>query len=218
MNESNEKIVKRKDPGKMVKIIIASMIGALVLLALLVWLLESVAGDGGERETLPPVDPLKLHETKEEDFDIMEYDEYLDLDRNVYLNDKHSGVVQSITEEDCDNHGAPTGVLYRVLMAIRAGDHAEYNNCMGQKFLKKDSFTQQQIYDIEISPYSSGTVKDDDGAYNEYVFKVTYRIHENNGTYRNTIESDVSRPQYFIINDSTGKLLVMDIVEQGYKK
>ena len=218
MNESNEKIVKRKDPGKMVKIIIASMIGALVLLALLVWLLESVAGDGGERETLPPVDPLKLHETKEEDFDIMEYDEYLDLDRNVYLNDKHSGVVQSITEEDCDNHGAPTGVLYRVLMAIRAGDHAEYNNYMGQKFLKKDSFTQQQIYDIEISPYSSGTVKDDGGAYNEYVFKVTYRIHENNGTYRNTIESDVSRPQYFIINDSTGKLLVMDIVEQGYKK
>ena len=154
MNESNEKIVKRKDPGKMVKIIIASMIGALVLLALLVWLLESVTGDGGERETLPPVDPLKLHETKEEDFDIMEYDEYLDLDRNVYLNDKHSGVVQSITEEDCDNHGAPTGVLYRVLMAIRAGDHAEYNNYMGQKFLKKDSFTQQQIYDIEISPYS----------------------------------------------------------------
>ena len=218
MNESNEKIVKRKDPGKMVKIIIASMIGALVLLALLVWLLESVAGDGGERETLPPVDPLKLHETKEEDFDIMEYDEYLDLDRNVYLNDKHSGVVQSITEEDCDDHGAGLGVLYRVLMAIQAGDHVEYNYYMGEKFLKKNSFTQQQIYDIEISPYSSGTVKGDGGSYDEYIFKVTYRIHENNGTYRNTIESDVSRPQYFIINDSTGKLLVMDIVEQGYKK
>ncbi len=218
MNEMNENVKKKTDPKKMVRIIIISMIGALVLCALLIWGLESSLRVDGERETLPPVDPSKLHETKDEDFDIMEYDEYLAFDRSIYLNNKSSGVIQSVGEDDCDLHGEGFSVMYRVIVAINGGDHVTYNRYMGKNELKKNKFTQQQIYDIEIVPQSSGSVSEDGASYNEYVFKVTYRIHENNGSYRNTIESDVSRPQYFVINDSTGEFKVMDIIEQGYKK
>jgi hypothetical protein len=51
--------------------------------------------------------------------------------------------------------------------------------------------------------------------YIEYVYKVKYKIHENNGTYRNDILSDASRDQYFVINDSSGEMLVMDIIFVG---
>ena len=47
--------------------------------------------------------------------------------------------------------------------------------------------------------------------------KVEYKIHENNGTYRRDIESDASRAQYYVINDSLGDLLLMDIVFTQFK-
>ena len=75
--------------------------------------------------------------------------------------------------------------------------------------MKMGEFTQQQLYNIKISLYSTS----ESNGCEEYVFKVTYCIHENNGTYRNTIESDVSRPQYFYIDNSTGSLKVMNITE-----
>lgn len=218
MNEMNENVKKKSDTKRIVKIIVTSIIGALVLLALLIWLIDSLVKKDVEYETLPPVDPSKLHETKDEDFDIMEYGEYLAFDRSIYLNDKSSGVTQSVREEDCDLFGDGFGIMYRVIVSINEGDHVSYNYYMGKNALKKDEFTQQQIYDIEIIPQSFGEVVEDGVSYDEYIFKVTYRIHENNGTYRNTIESDVSRPQYFIINNSTGVFKVMDIIEQGYKK
>lgn len=218
MNENAEEIKKVKKTKKMVKIIIASMIGALVVLSLLVWLLESVANGEMENETMPPIDPSKLHETKDEDFDIMEYEEYLAYDRSIYIENKGTGVTQSVSEEECRNHGEGFELLYRVIIAINEGDYDTYNSLMGKKALKKEEFTQQQIYDIKVVIQSSGRVSEDGLSYDEYVFKVTYKIHENNGTYRNTIVSDVSRPEYFIINNSTGELLVMDIIEQGYKK
>ena len=219
--ENTEKNKKEPmSPKKKVKIIIASLIGALVLCVVLIGVLDSVdTGKGaGERETLPPIDEWLLHETYDEDFDIMQYEEYLNLDRNIYLNNKSAGVMQSISEDDRDLYGEGFAVIYRVITAINEGDHTAYNGYMGAKHLKKGEFTQQQIYSISIVPEREERVSKDGVSYDEYIFTVTYRIHENNGTYRNTIESDVSRPQIFIVNDSTGEFKVMDIIEQGYKK
>ena len=219
--EKTEKNKKEPmSPKKKVKIIIASLIGALVLCVVLIGVLDSVdtGKNTGERETLPPVDDWLLHETYDEDFDIMQYEEYLNLDRNIYLNNKSAGVMQSVPEDDRDLYGEGFSVLYRVITAINEGDYTAYNGYMGSKQLKKKEFTQQQIYSIVIVPESSERVSKDGDTYDEFIFTVTYKIHENNGTYRNTIESDVSRPQIFIVNNSSGSFKVMDIIEQGYKK
>ena len=220
MENSENKKREPMSPKKKVKIIIAALIGMLVLCVVLIAILDSVDGksNGGERETLPPIDEWLLHETYEEDFDIMEYEEYLALDRTVYLNNKTSGVMQSVSDDDKDLFGEGFSIVYRIIEAIREGDHITYNRYMGADFLKKKDFTQQQIYSITVIPESSGSVNEDGTSYDEYIFTVTYRIHENNGSFRNTIESDVSRPQIFIVNNSTGEYKVMDIIEQGYKK
>ncbi len=220
MENTEKKKREPMSPKKKVKIIIVSLIGALVLCVVLIGVIDSVdtGKNTGERETLPPVDDWLLHETYDEDFDIMKYEEYLNLDRNIYLNNKSAGVMQSVPDDDRDLYGEGFSVLYRVITAINEGDYTAYNGYMGSKYLKKKEFTQQQIYSIVIVPESSERVSKDGDTYDEFIFTVTYKIHENNGTYRNTIESDVSRPQIFIINNSSGSFKVMDIIEQGYKK
>ena len=210
MKEKKEK--KKREPmspKKKVKIIIAVLAAVFVLCIIMISILNSVDDGGGdkERETLPPVHPSQLHETYEEDFDIMQYEEYLKFDRSIYLIDKHSGVTQSISPDDSELHGEGFAVLYEVILSIINGDSDTYNSYMGADFLKVGEFTQQQLYDIKIQR------EEGEG---EYIFTVNYKIHENNGTYRNTIVSDVSRPQIFIINEDS--LTVTDIIEQGYKK
>lgn len=217
MDENKKEAKKRMDPKKKVKIIIASMIGALILCILLAWLIDVITNKKEEHIAPPPVDPLKLHETKDEDFDIMEYEEYLNLNRNVYRNDRDTGVSESIDEDNCTLYGQPFEVMYRVIRAINEGDHVVYNYYVGESSLKKQPFTQQQIYDIVIVPYSYERVTEEGFSYDQYIFKVTYKIHENNGTFRNNIVSDVSRPEYYYINNKTGEFKVMKVIEQGYK-
>lgn len=213
MEEQNTKN-KISKSQKRVWIIIACLLGTLVLCGIMIAIIEAVESGEGEFETWGAIDPLKLHETYGEDFDIMEYDEYLGFDRNIYLDDKQTGVKESVSDEQASLHGKGFEVVYFVLRAINEGDCDTYNGYMGKDALKKGDFTQQQIYDITISPHSSS----EGGGVEEYIFKVTYKIHENNGTYRNTIESDTSRPQYFYVDNSSGKFLVVKIVEPGNTK
>lgn len=174
--------------------------------------LLSEEGTGKEREALPPVDPSKLYDTKEEDFDILEYDEYLKYDRNIYFYDKMTGVRESIDGNSSSGHGAGYKLLYDLLNAVIAGDLEAYNDMVCDELQYENVFTQQQLYDIVVTKQSQS----EKGGYTEYVFLVEYKIHENNGTFRNTVESDASRPQYFVINNSTGELLVMDIIDITY--
>ena len=146
MENSENKKREPMSPKKKVKIIIAALIGVLVLCVVLIAILDSVDGksNGGERETLPPIDEWLLHETYEEDFDIMEYEEYLALDRTVYLNNKTSGVMQSVSDDDKDLYGEGFSIVYRIIEAIREGDHITYNRYMGADFLKKKDFTHRE--------------------------------------------------------------------------
>jgi hypothetical protein len=213
MEEQNTKREYAKSK-KRVWIIIACLACAFLLCGIMIAIVEGYESGEGEFETWGAIDPLKLHETYDEDFDIMEYDEYLGFDRNIYLDDRQTGVKESVAQEQASLHGKAFEVVYFVLRAINEGDSETYNAYMGKDALKKGEFTQQQIYDITISPHSSS----EDGGIEEYIFKVTYKIHENNGTYRNTIESDTSRPQYFYVNNSTGEFLVAKILEPAGKK
>lgn len=200
-------------------IIIASFVGALVLLLICSSIPGLLTDDGSkeERETLAPVDPEKLHETKEEGFDIMEYEGYLKYDRNIYLSDPNTGVTVSVDDVTAGQNGEGFRLMYELIHAIIKGDSDTYNSLVHESVGHYDSFTQQQLYDIVITKRSESKIEGDKGIYTEYVLQVEYKIHENNGTYRDTVEPDASRPQYFVINDSTGELLVMDIIDVIFK-
>ncbi len=200
--------------GQRKKLIIigVSLLAALLLCIGIIAVLEQ-ADSGEERETIPPIDPSLLSETKPEGFDIMEYDEYLALNRLVYFKDGNTGVTMAVDDEDAKTKAKHFKVMYAIIKAINEGDSETYNSFIGNDELKSADFTQQQIYDITLELYSEESKLDGGSAYDEVIYRVRYKIHENNGTYRNNIESDATRPQYFVLDDRTGSFLVGDIIE-----
>lgn len=201
------------------KIIIICILAASILLllvcSLIPGLLESDDGGKAEREEYT-VDPSKLADTKEEGFDILEYEEYLKFDRAVQYC-YTPGVQVSVNDKTLSNYDESFRLIYKLIGTLIAGDSDSYNELVHEDVGHFDSFTQQQIYDIVISKYSESAKQSNTGStYAEFVYVVEYKIHENNGSYRKDIESDASRPQFFVINNSTGELLVMDIFSKTH--
>ena len=196
-----------------IKVIIAII--ALVLISSMIIIIGERSGAREKTEEIT-VDPSKLAETKEEGFDIMKYDEYLALNRTVMFYEKDTGASYSIDNTNYWGFGEDVKLIYELIGAIIAGDSYRYNELVHEEAGQIDSFTQQQIYDIAITREERSNVNSDEAVYTEYVLRVEYKIHENNGSFRRDIESDASRPQYFVINNSTGTLMVMDIVPVKY--
>lgn len=193
---------------KKIIIIIAALAIALALCVIVIGIIEAGKDKENDRKTYPPIDEALLSDTKPEGFDIMEYDEYVDgHDINIYY-DNGFGVTVSVSEDTSGNYGEAFSVVYNVLLAIRDGDSERYNLYMGSDKLKKSDFTQQQIYDVTVT-FQPGEADGSDAS----IYKVEYKIHENNGTYRNNIESDASRPIYFIVKKSSGQMVVTDMIE-----
>lgn len=200
------------------KIIIISVFAAslvlLLICSLIPGLLKNDNGGKPDREEYT-VDPSKLADTKEEDFDILEYEEYLKYDRTIQYC-YTTGVQVSVNDKTLSNYDASFRLIYELIGTLIAGDSDAYNELVHEDVGHFDSFTQQQVYDVVITKYSESTKQSETGSYSEYVYVVEYKIHENNGTYRKDIESDANRPQYFVINDSTGELLIMDIFSKTH--
>ena len=221
MNEENKSsmVYMNASTRKKNKAIIICIFAASLLILLICSLVPGLlkSGDDGrpDREEYT-VDPSKLADTKEEDFDILEYEEYLKFDRSIQYC-YTMGVQVSVNDKTVKNYDASFGLIYELIGTLIAGDSDAYNELVYEEVGHFDSFTQQQVYNVVITKYSETTKQSESGGqYSEYVYIVEYKIHENNGTYRKDVESDANRPQYFVINDSTGKLLIMDIFSKTH--
>ncbi len=214
-DEITPSVIKSK---KKLIIIIGAGIGLLLIIAVITAALGSELFEGDNSKPYPPLDPSLLADTKDEDFDIFEYKEYLQYNRVVMLTDKNTGVTESIDDETYKNHGEAVALIYEMLQAIIRGDSEEYNSMVLSSEGHYESFTQQQLYDMRITREGQTTMQGKNGTYTEYVFTLEYKIHENNGTFKNNLLPDYARPHKIVINDSTGELLVMDIIEPQYKE
>ena len=146
--------------------------------------------------------------------DIMSDPEYLALgDRlSVYADIPPFGRYPMTSGEDI-SLGEEAALLYKVIESIRAGDAELYNSYFSDFYHRiageKQSFTQQKLYDIEIKYVK--TVEDDNAGVQK-VFRVAYKIMENNGTYRNDIASDEMRYVYFYVRAFSGRFEVYSMV------
>ena len=198
-----------KNTTKKIIIAIAACVVLAAVCALLVAFLGGAFEDDGE--TFPPLPPEELEDTKDGDFDIMEYDEYLGLNRHVMYS---NGVVGGmLTENNYENYGEGVALVYEMIGYLISGDVDAYNSIVYDKEDRREWFSQQQIYDILITDEGKSEKQGKNGTYTEYVITLKYKIHENNGSYRNNVHSDAARPQYIVINDRTGELLIMDIID-----
>ncbi len=143
----------------------------------------------------------------DEDLDILSDPEYLEYDHRVFFYDSDSGATYSVEEEDLPTLDPTIRFFHEYFQTIILGDEEAYADCFVSDYEEPlpDNFTMQMVYDIYVQPY----VSEETG---ENTFRVEYKIHKNNGTFRNDMGSDVSRALLFVLQDQGSTYLIEEIV------
>lgn len=157
--------------------------------------------------------------------DIYADEDYLDLDRTVYYSTSEGGYefVTAIEESSYTSYDKAVQLLIKLVKAATAGDADAYNACFSPEYIKAsgafDDFTMQKIYDICIRKYAlpSGTAVPE-GYREVYVYGLSYKIKDNNGSLRNDMESDSSHEQFItVVLDKSGNALIYGVRVQNYR-
>lgn len=219
MPVTDDSVTENKPKSKK-KVAIIAIIASLCVIGGLSWFLLYGLP---EKEENPMFDPNKQEEIIgmygstqtflfypiDHDLDVMTEKEYLDLDRNIYYTKGAETV--ALTVEDYDSY--PEDVLFFIDYFDYAisGNYSEYNALFTENYYESNdpyySFTQQMIYDIRIEKLSEDTKDGKD----IFCYDVSYRIHKNNGTFRNDIDSDGSKTLFFTLVKENDKILIDSI-------
>ncbi len=217
--DTTENAVDKKD-NKKKKIAILITVGCLILVGGISWFFLYALP---EKDQNPMFDPEKQEEiigmygsTQQHlyypidyDIDIMTEKEYLELDRNIYYKKGAETVALSVTDYDTYTDDVLFFIDYFDLAT--KGLYNEYNALFSENYYKSNepyySFTQQMIYDINIEKLG----QESSDAKEYYYFNVSYRIHKNNGTFRNDIDSDGSKTLFFTLVEENGTILIDSI-------
>ena len=151
---------------------------------------------------------------------ILESEEYLNLDRSIKFENPDSGITSVISYENLDavptDLKAPVVLLCDFINYAIEGDFELLNSLFSEEYIQaggktKIEFTMQQLYNIRIT-YVNSYSENIDG-YTEYCydFWLEYMIHKNNGTFRNDMESDCIRKEYVRVTDRGG-ILAIDVL------
>lgn len=173
-----------------------------------------------------PTEAPELFEEPDYEYDILNDKEYLALNRDIYYSD--GTVTTAIERSDCSSLGTGVSLLWDMIDCIIAGDAEGYNALFTQKYItqngKKEAFTMQQVYGanahtgILFELDSSETVEEDGQTVHYQLYRVTYRIHKNNGTFRRDIGQDEARTQLILLTDREGGEAKIDSISyQGYQ-
>lgn len=144
------------------------------------------------------------------DEDIFADETYMGLNR--YLQYKNGAETITITDGNYAKYGEAVEFFGKYFETVINGDYETYNTFFTDEYNAENEqhlpFTKQKLYDITVEQLSS-TVNGDGSR--TYVFKVSYSIRRNNGTFRNDIDSDAQKPLRFELIEKDGVVLINDI-------
>ena len=153
------------------------------------------------------------------EFDIFSDEEYLDLDRYIKYSDDGFSTVSLVNDNAFKNAGKIAIFWGEYFDSVIYGDYDKYNSFFTESYIadkgKKEKFTMQMLYNIEVVKLREY----EDGESTVYEFEVRYAIRHNNGTFRDDIESDATRPQiYQLIQNSNTNIIKINIIsDYNYK-
>ena len=198
--EQTEKRDASADKKKIKKIIIivaAVLAGLLLLSVVLPLVLELVSP---EYEDVS-YDAWRFFEA-DYDKNIYEDKVYMSHSRGIHYTDENTTRV--LTKENAADISDSAAFFYDYVTCIIEGNYTEYPNFFTESYINNEDvkipekFTMQGLYDINIDLYTPAMRKTVDGVdvFSE-VYEVSYRIFENNGTFRSDILPDETRTLVF---------------------
>lgn len=224
---SHEEIIKQKKKRKKVLLIALGVVaGIFLLFGLIVLILSGVdafmknqARDSIENETKRSY----VYPDPDYDYNIFEDDYYMNqTDRSVRITDGAATTV--ITADNYDSYSPEICFMYDVIELIIKGDYVEYNKIFTEDYIKnagndlRERFTMQQLFEIQLEILNYEESDSGSEIYSD--IKVSYRIRNNNGTFRNDLDynDDASLPVvYKLVSDSTRTNIKVDGLLTYYK-
>ena len=203
-------------------IVLVCMVAFAVVAIPLINILDKLQNGEDTEETgkLPP--SSIIFATPDYEYDIMQDEEYLQLNRRIYHCDERSGLTEELTDKNIGGYGPAARVLREAINAIIAGDADAYNALFSDNYYANNEpespFTMQRLYDIKITKVNETIKSGEKGKYTQYEYEVEYKIRLNDGTFRMDIGHDESKKQFFILSDSvTGDVLIDQILDYNYR-
>ena len=202
-------------------IVLIGLLAFVVIAIPLIGILDNLQ-NGSEEEETKRLPPSSINfATPDFEYDIMEDEDYLQLNRRIYIYDARSGQTEELTDKNLPGYGGGAAVLRDMIRAVINGDADAYNALFSSNYYENHDpeppFTMQRLYDIKLTKVSETLVAGEKGKYTQYEFEVEYKIRLNDGTYRTDIGHDESKKQYFVLSDSvTGEVLIDQILEYNY--
>ena len=211
--------IKKKHIKKRIMITVVIMAAILLVMYLLTLILPLLSSNVKNKQEEGTAD-FNFY-TPDFDENIFEDEEYMALIANGVL--KYDNAANSIIQLNSDNageHGDAVKFLVDFVDSIIDGDNTRYNSFFSKEYFKtnkeKSKFTMQKIYDGTITYYSAEGVTDKGNNYTKYIYKLSYSILDNNGTFRNDIGED-QKTQYIVITNREGSLKIDAISTSKYK-
>ena len=203
---------RSKSTRKKVKILILVAVCIIALTVAAVWLDPDRITDGlFHREPVQNPSPIDFYPVElSESVDILADPEYLALDRRIHYADPYTGAVYSLEEEDLASCEPYLRFLHSYFDSAIRGNASEYATFFAPEYDRgtlPTSFTMQQIYDISVK-----RVLGTEESGNTETYLVSYKIRQNNGTFRSDIGSDAERAQLFRLTERDGTLMIVSIV------
>ncbi len=141
---------------------------------------------------------------------IFEDEKYMSLNRTIYYKD--FGYTYSLTKENVDTIPGSARFLYDYLNCIIEGRYSDYPSYFTNDYISSnesqvsknltiplyEKFTMQGLYDIKITRVNYDGDPEKDGFTVEQ-YLITYRIFENNGTFRRDIIPGESRELLYTV-------------------
>ena len=202
-------------------IVLVCMVAFAVVAIPLISFLDNLQSDGNNEESTKHPPSSIIFVTPDYEYDIMQDEGYLDLNRRIYHCDEQTGLTEELTDKNIIGYGPAAVVLRDAINAIIAGDADAYNALFSDNYYSNHEpeapFTMQRVYDIKITKVNESVKSGPNGRYTQYEYDVEYKIRLNDGTFRTDIGHDESKKQYFILSDSvTGEVLIDQILNYNY--
>ncbi len=143
------------------------------------------------------------------DLDVTADAVYMGLNRYVYF--KNGNETVAITDGNYAAYNPAVEFFGTYFETVIAGDHETYNTFFSELYYEANEpmheFAPQMLYDIQIEMLSQDPQNDGSTL---YAFNVEYKIHRNDGTFRNDMGSDASKKLYFELYEDRDGLVQID--------
>jgi hypothetical protein len=213
----DEETMRKKEKKKKILLIaVCAVFGVFLLFGLAALILSGIQSslrDRAREELEEDSRRSYVYPPPDYDFDIFGDEKYLELDRNVWFND---GVTRTvITDDNRTAYPDEIQFMYDVINLIINGDYSGYNKIFTDGYLAsagnalREVFTMQQLFEIELEYMETR----EEGELEYIDIEITYRIRNNNGTFRNDLDYNDAGALpvvYMLIKDDAAKSIKVD--------